>query len=1464
MGLGDDIVTRIARVGATHAVGRVMPPAQPRGPAAAREGDIIQHSSFLGALAGAVVGALIGAAVFAAASAVIVGTGGLATAAVLALGTAGTMALGGFISDVSSAVTNMVNSIGPPDGAISQGSPNVQIEGKPAARATVDLATCSKHPPPLIAQGSESVFINGEPAARMNDKLVCGSTIKSGASKVFIGSGQGTYLEIEEEFSGWQRVLLIAVEFIVPPSRGLTKGIGKLFTKTGQQAVVRGAFNGAKKVGGIVRGKTLQCAKTAFKETKGLKRYWASTKKFFTGDPIDVTTGALFDQRTDIELGQTLPLRFTRSWSPGLRGCLGENWFDNFSECALVTGDRIEILTTEGASLHFALPQSVNHSINPEHPDFTLSREKSGFVLAERNNPVRKYFARLVPTGGQAIQCWLLTEHRDRNGNAVHFHHNATHQLDKVTHSDGPELRLFYREDGLLEAIYRTDNGLNDVMARYAYHDNGTLSEADSTQQFHLFYDYNEQGLISRWSDGDQTAVDYTYDAQGRCIHSVGSDGFYPVQLTYESGITRSTTPQGHTTTWHYNDQQQVTQVETPCGHVTRYDYDEWGNLRHQILPEGQTLTLDYLADTGLVTQFTDATGAAWQYHYDDSDRLISMTDPLGRVWWQQYDDNGNTACFIAPDGHKTTLTRNEFGLVIAAEDTEGYKRSWEYDPQKRLTRLFDEENRSLRLGYDSHDRLQRLASGGGALWLWEYDRHHRVALSDRPNNSTERFRHDRHGNLTEWTDARGVQWHIEYGPFDLPVARVDGEGHRWQYRYDPDSLQLVEVINPQGESYRYTLDADGRVITETDYAGTQWHYAYDGNGNCMEKRDALGHITRFEYDAASRMTAMHTPEGTTTYGYDILGRLLVVTAPDSEPLTFEYDEKDRIVKETQAHGEIQRDYPDSASVESTYHPVAGLHWQAKVEANHVGELKQFSLNGEHVLRFERDEDGHEWHRQSDKGFILRQAHTLMRQLTAQRAGRNTEFFDAHEVADIPQPTLAGIDREYRYDAALNLVAANDERQWLRYVVNGNGQVTSVSDGERLREHYQYDAAGYPARRFDGLHDISGERLYQKGHRLRQLGQHLFEYDEAGRMTAMQLWQEGHRAQLTRFRWNSQNQLIGVQTPGGQQWAYRYDAFGRRTEKVCEQSGERTTYLWDGDVPAEIHEYWHNRLHCIRHLVFDGWQLLAQQIQFFTPNPENRRELLAGKMQTQYAVCAPTGEPLALFDEAGHRVWRQPPQSLYGLRLGMLGENPEFNPGLKFAGQWLDDESGLVYNRHRYFSPVAGQYLTPDPIGLMGGENLYAYVQNPTGWIDPLGLACNNPNGYKAGDVDLHGNLSPGVNRAPGHSNTKADNLVQSHHPIQDHWAKKRIKDYKRNSAPATLLHSSSGMPHAQISAAQRTRRAESGGWDKTLKEEFNISYREMIDAGVPKAQARKSLGDAYKYFDGLRGANKNNPFFDI
>lgn len=60
---------------------------------------------------------------------------------------------------------------------------------------------------------------------------------------------------------------------------------------------------------------------------------------------------------------------------------------------------------------------------------------------------------------------------------------------------------------------------------------------------------------------------------------------------------------------------------------------------------------------------------------------------------------------------------------------------------------------------------------------------------------------------------------------------------------------------------------------------------------------------------------------------------------------------------------------------------------------------------------------------------------------------------------------------------------------------------------------------------------------------------------------------------------------------------------------------------------------------------------------------------------------------------------------------------------LRFQGQWHDAETGLVYNRFRYFDPITTQYVNSDPIGLAGGCLTLNYVLNPNAWIDPFGLA---------------------------------------------------------------------------------------------------------------------------------------------
>lgn len=84
-----------------------------------------------------------------------------------------------------------------------------------------------------------------------------------------------------------------------------------------------------------------------------------------------------------------------------------------------------------------------------------------------------------------------------------------------------------------------------------------------------------------------------------------------------------------------------------------------------------------------------------------------------------------------------------------------------------------------------------------------------------------------------------------------------------------------------------------------------------------------------------------------------------------------------------------------------------------------------------------------------------------------------------------------------------------------------------------------------------------------------------------------------------------------------------------------------------------------------------------------------------------------------LFNSQGNVVWRAEQTSLWGLALSVSADrdypdprgerDAESDPGLLYAGQWRDAESGLCYNRFRYYEPETGMYLVSDPIGLAGG-----------------------------------------------------------------------------------------------------------------------------------------------------------------
>jgi RHS repeat-associated protein len=85
-------------------------------------------------------------------------------------------------------------------------------------------------------------------------------------------------------------------------------------------------------------------------------------------------------------------------------------------------------------------------------------------------------------------------------------------------------------------------------------------------------------------------------------------------------------------------------------------------------------------------------------------------------------------------------------------------------------------------------------------------------------------------------------------------------------------------------------------------------------------------------------------------------------------------------------------------------------------------------------------------------------------------------------------------------------------------------------------------------------------------------------------------------------------------------------------------------------------------------------------------------------------------------------------------RAGIEAGDRTTNP-LRYPGQYYDEETGLSYNRFRYYDPETGRYISEDPTGLSGGLDLHGYVHNPATWDDPFGLKKCNINKYRQDEL---------------------------------------------------------------------------------------------------------------------------------
>jgi len=190
------------------------------------------------------------------------------------------------------------------------------------------------------------------------------------------------------------------------------------------------------------------------------------------------------------------------------------------------------------------------------------------------------------------------------------------------------------------------------------------------------------------------------------------------------------------------------------------------------------------------------------------------------------------------------------------------------------------------------------------------------------------------------------------------------------------------------------------------------------------------------------------------------------------------------------------------------------------------------------------------------------------------------------------------------------------------------------------------------------------------------------------------------------YKWAANGMLMRVVNPQQGKIDFGYDALGRRVWK--EVKHKRTCWLWDGNVP--LHEWTETkdepRLDFITWVFEDG---------SFVPTAR-----ITDK-GSQSIVTDYLGTPTQMFDANGEKTW-EANLDIYGRVRTFAGRSLNECP-FRFQGQYHDSETGLYYNRFRYYSPDEGMYLSQDPTSIAGGLNLYSYVKDTNIWVDMFGLS---------------------------------------------------------------------------------------------------------------------------------------------
>lgn len=864
-------------------------------------------------------------------------------------------------------------------------------------------------------------------------------------------------------------------------------------------------------------------------------------------------------------------------------------------------------------------------------------------------------------------------------------------------------------------ATYTDDRGGQTTIRRDAFDEITSVTNADGSS---VNYTYEAGSLDLREVVDEAGTIDrYEYDTRGNLIRSTWAAG-RPEQQVRE---------------FLYDSRGQLEQVTrkgvllpgggTSADVVESFEYDAHGNIVAYVDGEGHRWQAEYDSQ-GNQTRLVDPLGKAWTARYDALGNLIEDTDPTGIVWTYTHDASGRSTSLTDGAGNTWSTTYDAAGRESGSVNPLGAAFSLEHDAAGRLHRTSDASGKASNIEYDAAGRIAGATDAGGARTLLAYtdvdgmDRGSRQASRIQYPTFERRLRYDSRRRQSQQTDISAEDARVTGTAYDvrnLLQSFTDANGHTQSFAYD--GLGRLSVANdPLGNFVSFAYDQLDNVVAFTDERGRATRFAYDRRGYLVSETNPLGQMRSHVYDAAGNLVEQVRPDGAKiVMAYDDAGRLLerrAFRADETLELTdaftwdaadnlsgwstsgasavLQYDNADRLLQETVTIGgaALARQYTYHANDEvATVTGPDGVVLQYTYDG--YGGLERVDIPGEGSISV----TARTWMAPATVvypgGVVQEQTRDGLLNLTRLRvrSPQQTTLFDLNnrfgQLTELTARDVNGQETTYDYDAALRLVEAD----------------AGFSGG--TSETFSIDAAGNRTQHSA----VNGTWIYDDANRLLSRGSVTYTYDAAGNLVQRVDTSRSEPQRTTHYAYDVLGRLVEIRDGADAVVAsYTYDPFDNRLTKTV---GGTTTLYLHGDEGLLAETDASGQV-----LRSYGWDPQGM----YGTSPLFQRASGA----YYYYHNDHLGTPWRVTNRAGAVVWSASRYSAYGV--ATVGNGSQIEQPWRFAGQYLDAESGLHYNLRRYYDAETGRYVSEDPLRFDSASNFYTYADSsPGNFIDPTG-----------------------------------------------------------------------------------------------------------------------------------------------